>query len=123
MCIRDSLKTQLVLKRVISLEEWEEMREHIQYDYLFDNHFNELKDAELMNNRLDLVVKMEPYIGRYFSAENIKKKILQQTDTERLEIEAEIKKERASGLIPSIVPIDAILPENQPVEDTKSLER
>lgn len=99
------------------------MREHIQYDYLFDNHFNELKDAELMNNRLDLVVKMEPYIGRYFSAENIKKKILQQTDTERLEIEAEIKKERASGLIPSIVPIDAILPENQPTEDTSSLER
>ena len=119
----DLLKTQLVLKRVISLEEWEEMREHIQYDYLFDNHFNELKDAELMNNRLDLVVKMEPYIGRYFSAENIKKKILQQSDTERLEIAAEIKKERASGLIPSIVPIDAILPENQPTEDTSSLER
>ena len=60
---------------------------------------------------------------RYFSAENIKKKILQQSDTERLEIEAEIKKERASGLIPSIVPIDAILPENQPTEDTSSLER
>ena len=119
----DLLKTQLVLKRVISLEEWEEMREHIQYDYLFDNHFNELKDAELMSNRLDLVVKMEPYIGRYFSAENIKKKILLQTDTEREEIAKEIKAERASGLIPSIVPIDAILPENQPQESTSSLER
>ena len=71
----DFLKTQLILKGVIAPEDWEDMKEHIQYDFLFDNHFNELKDAELMNNRLDLVVKMEPYIGRYFSAENIKKKI------------------------------------------------
>jgi len=118
----DLLKTQLVLKRVISLEEWEEMREHIQYDYLFDNHFNELKDAELMNNRLDLVVKMEPYIGRYFSAEHIKKKILQQSDQERKEIEGEIKTERSSGLIPSIVPIDAILPENQPETPSSNLD-
>ena len=110
----DLLKTQLVLKRVISLEEWEDMREHIQYDFLFDNHFQELKDAELNNNRLDLAIKMEPYLGRYFSAEYIKTQVLQQTDTERKEIEAQIKKERASGLIPSIVPIDAALPENQP---------
>ena len=110
----DLLKTQLVLKRVISLEEWEDMREHIQYDFLFDNHFQELKDAELNNNRMDLAVKMEPYLGRYFSAEYIKKQVLQQSDSERKEIEAQIKKERAAGIIPQIVPIDAALPENQP---------
>ena len=66
---------------------------------------------------------MEPYIGRYFSAEHIKKKILLQTDTEREEIEKEIKTERSSGLIPSIVPVDAVLPENQPELETSSLER
>ena len=110
----DLLKTQLVLKRVISVEEWEEMREHIQYDFLFDNHFQELKDAELNNNRVDLAIKMEPYLGRYYSAEYIKKQVLQQTDSERQEIEAQIKKERAAGIIPQVVPIDATLPENQP---------
>ena len=110
----DLLKTQLVLKRVISVEEWEEMREHIQYDFLFDNHFQELKDAELNNNRVDLAIKMEPYLGRYYSAEYIKKQVLQQTDQERKEIEAQIKKERAAGIIPQVVPIDATLPENQP---------
>jgi hypothetical protein len=110
----DLLKTQLVLKRVISVEEWEDMREHIQYDFLFDNHFQELKDAELNNNRMDLAVKMEPYLGRYFSAEYIKKQVLQQSDQERKEIETQIKAERAAGIIPSVVPIDAVLPENQP---------
>ena len=90
------------------------MREHIQYDFLFDNHFQELKDAELNNNRMDLAVKMEPYLGRYFSAEYIKKQVLQQSDQERKEIETQIKAERAAGIIPSVVPIDAVLPENQP---------
>lgn len=110
----DLLKTQSVLKRVISVEEWEDMREHIQYDFLFDNHFQELKDAELNNNRMDLAVKMEPYLGRYFSTEYIKKQVLQQSDQERKEIEIQIKAERAAGIIPSVVPIDAVLPENQP---------
>ena len=90
------------------------MREHIQYDFLFDNHFQELKDAELNNNRVDLAIKMEPYLGRYYSAEYIKKQVLQQTDSERQEIEPQIKKERAAGIIPQVVPIDATLPENQP---------
>ena len=68
------------------------MREHIQYDFLFDNHFQELKDAELNNNRVDLAIKMEPYLGRYYSAEYIKKQVLQQTDSERKEIELRSRK-------------------------------
>jgi hypothetical protein len=63
---------------------------------------------------MDLAVKMEPYLGRYFSAEYIKKQVLQQSDQERKEIETQIKAERAAGIIPSVVPIDAVLPENQP---------
>ena len=82
--------------------------------FLFDNHFNELKEAELIGNRMDLAVKMEPYLGRYFSAEYIKANILHQTESEQKEIEAQIKAERSAGIIPSIVPIDAALPENQP---------
>ena len=70
----DLLKTQLVLKGIMTLEDWEELKENIQYDYIFDNHFTELKDNELLTERLNSVGMMEPYIGKYFSAEYIRNK-------------------------------------------------
>ena len=76
----DILKTQLILKNVCTPEEWERMSDHIQYDYLYDNHFAELKDAELMNERLGLVATADPYIGKYYSVDYIRRKILRQTD-------------------------------------------
>jgi hypothetical protein len=48
----DMLRTQLILKNIITPEDWEIMNEHIQYDFLYDNHFSELKEAELLNERL-----------------------------------------------------------------------
>jgi len=75
----DILKTQLILKNICTPEEWEQMSDHIQYDYLYDNHFAELKDAELMNDRLGLVASADPYIGKYFSIDYIRRKVLRQT--------------------------------------------
>jgi len=96
----DMLKTQLILKNIITPEDWEIMSEHIQYDFLYDNHFAELKDAELLNERLGMVATAEPYVGKYFSQDYVRRKILRQTDVEILEQDELIKKEIESGLIP-----------------------
>jgi len=96
----DILKTQLILKNVVTPEEWEQMSDHIQYDYLYDNHFSELKDAELMQERLGLVATADPYIGKYYSVDYIRRKILRQTDSEINEEDKLIASEREAGLIP-----------------------
>jgi len=95
----DILKTQLVLKGIITLEDWEDMQENIQYDYIFDNHFAELKDSELLTNRMNLVNMIEPFIGKYFSVEYVRKQILQQTDKEIEEIDLQIDSEKQLGII------------------------
>jgi hypothetical protein len=101
----DMLKTQLILKGVISPEDWDDMKEHIQYDYLFDNHFNELKEIEMMNQRMMTVSQMDPFVGKYFSVEYIRRHVLNQKDTEYKDIDKQIKAEIASGL--SIDPAEA----------------
>ena len=102
----DMLKTQLLLKNIITPEDWEVMSEHIQYDFLYDNHFSELKDAELMNERLTLAQTAEPYIGKYFSQDYVRRQILRQTDVEIIEQDALIKKEIKDGIIPDPATID-----------------
>ncbi len=96
----DILKTQLILKNICTPEEWEQMSDHIQYDYLYDNHFAELKDAELMNDRLGLVASADPYIGKYFSIDYIRRKILRQTDMDIAEQNRLMDEERSAGMIP-----------------------
>lgn len=96
----DMLKTQLILKNIITPEDWEVMSEHIQYDFLYDNHFAELKDSELLSERLNMVQTAEPYIGKYFSQDYVRRKILRQTDEEILEQDEIIKKEIKDGIIP-----------------------
>jgi len=96
----DILKTQLILKNVCTPEEWERMSDHIQYDFLYDNHFAELKDAELMNDRLGLVATADPYIGKYFSIDYVRRKMLRQTDDEINEQDKLMTAEKEAGLIP-----------------------
>ena len=103
----DMLKTQLILKNIITPEDWEVMDEHIQYDFLYDNHFAELKDAELLNERINMVQVAEPYVGKYFSQDYVRRKILRQTDEEIVEQDKLIKKEIADGIIPDpSIPVD-----------------
>jgi len=96
----DMLKTQLILKNIITPEDWSIMEEHIQYDFLYDNHFAELKDAELLNERLNMVQVAEPYIGKYFSQDYVRRKILRQTDEEIIDQDKMISKEIKEGIIP-----------------------
>jgi hypothetical protein len=94
----DMLKTQLILKGVISPEDWDDMKEHIQYDYLFDNHFNELKELEMTTQRMALVTQMDPFVGKYFSIEHIRKNILVQSENDFKEIDKQMNSEINSGL-------------------------
>jgi hypothetical protein len=96
----DLLKTQLILKNIVSLEDWEVLSDHIQFDYVYDNHFSDLKKNELMNDKLGVVAAMDPYLGRYFSADYVRRTILGQTDSEIKEIDAQMKKEIKDGTIP-----------------------
>ena len=93
----DMLKTQLILKGVITVDDWEMMEQHIQYDYLFDNHFTELKEIEMIGERLNLVERMQPFMGVYYSNDHIKRQILQQKESEIEEIRIQIEKEKKSG--------------------------
>jgi hypothetical protein len=94
----DLLKTQLILKNIVTPQDWNKMAEHIQFDYLYDNHFAELKETELMNERLNLMVQIEPYIGTYYSRDYVKRKILRQTEEEMIEMDKEMEEENATGV-------------------------
>ena len=103
----DMLKTQLILKNIVTPEDWDMMEEHIQYDFLYDNHFAELKEAELLTERLNLVATAEPYVGKYYSQDYVRRQILRQTDQEIIDQDELIEKEISDGIIPDpSIPID-----------------
>ena len=94
----DILKTQLVLKGIVTLEDWSQMKEHIQYDFLQDGHFAELKKAELLEDRINALGSIENYIGTFYSKEWVQKNVLNMTDAEIDEMQTQINKE--AGLDP-----------------------
>jgi len=94
----DILKTQLLLKGVISPDDWKNIQEHIQYDFLADGHFAELKEAELLNDRINTLNQVEAYIGTFFSKTWVQKNVLRLTEIEIEEMQKEINKE--SGMDP-----------------------
>ena len=103
----DMLKTQLILKNIVTPEDWDIMSDHIQYDFLYDNHFSELKETELFNERINVAATAEPYIGRYYSQDYIRRKILRQTDIEIKEQDELMAKEIEDGIVPDpMAPID-----------------
>ena len=104
----DMLRTQLILKNIITPEDWEIMSDHIQYDFLYDNQFAELKESELLQSRLGNLATIEPYIGKYYSTEYVRKKVLRQTDTEIIEIDSQIEDEINKGIIPMPGSVDPI---------------
>ena len=93
----DTLKTQLILKSVITPEDWDDMKEHIQYDYLYDNHFTELKNLEMMTEKLNVIAAMDPYVGRYFSTQYIRSEILGHTETQIDEIDMQMGDDIENG--------------------------
>jgi len=97
----DILRTQLVLKGIIAEEEWPMIRDSIFYDFLQDGHFAELKNAEMLKDRVQLANDVRDYVGKYFSVEYVRKSILKQSDQDIEKIDRQIKKEVESGIISS----------------------
>ena len=90
-----ALKVQLALKGICSQEEWETFKEDIFYDYIKDNNFTELRDAELLTQRLQSLSLIDPYVGRYYSKEWVNKNVLHLTDDELEEMKKQIESEPA----------------------------
>lgn len=97
----DILRVQLVLKKVCTEEEWKEFKEDIYYDFKKDNNFDELKESELLMNRIATLQAVDPYVGRYYSMEWVRKNILMMDDEDIEEIAAQIEQEQAAN-----VPVD-----------------
>ena len=97
----DLLRTQLIIKGIISELEWPAIRDQIFYDFLQDGHFAELKNSEMMRERLNLAREVRDYIGKYYSVNYVRRNILRQTETEIKTMDAEIKKEIDDGIISS----------------------
>jgi hypothetical protein len=115
----DLLKTQLVLKGIITLEEWDDMSEHIQYDFIADNYFSELKEKEILNERLQLLQQMDQFAGKYFSLEYLRRQILRHTDSEMQEIDKQIEQEIADGKLVDPASIDPAT--GMPMEDPAAM--
>jgi hypothetical protein len=93
----EALSVQLTLKGICTREEWEEFKEDIYYDFQKDNNFVELRDAELLRERVNLLTQVDPFVGRYYSADWVKRHILQLTKEQIEEMDKEIKKEDDDG--------------------------
>jgi hypothetical protein len=89
------LETQLLLKGICTRKEWQQMKEEISYDYQSDLHFAELKDAEILKERLGLLEAIDPFVGKYFSVRHIRNKVLQQSEEDIKELDKEMEEEAA----------------------------
>ena len=114
---QDLLKTQLILKGIITAEDWDHVKEFIIYDFQDDNHFQELKQMEILQERLTALQTINDYVGTYYSVEYVRRYILRQSDTEIEEIDKQIEQEKKddvmdddAGLDPGR-PIGSNLPE------------
>jgi hypothetical protein len=97
----DLLRTQLILKGVINEDDWIEVRDCLQYDFLQDGHFAELKQTEMLRERLALANEMRDYIGKFFSVSYVRKNVLKQNEREIEDMDKQIKKEIDDGIIAS----------------------
>ena len=114
---QDILKTQLILKGVITPEDWDDMKEHIQYDYLYDNHFTELKNIEMLNEKINLITAMEPFMGKYFSTEYVRTQILGQSEVEKRELDDQMADDISSGKV--IDPLEVTAMDQKAMDDEK----
>ena len=91
MCSSD---LQLIAKQIIRPDEWEQIVQDIRFDFQEDNHFAELKEAEILTNRINTLNLIQPYVGTYYSMEYVRRFVLKQSEEEIEKIEKEIKEEQ-----------------------------
>ena len=96
---QDLLKTQMILKGIITDEDWKTIKEYIIYDFQDDNHFQELKDMEILKERIEALNNVNEFVGTYYSVDYIRRYILRQSDTEIEEIDKQIEDEKKKGVM------------------------
>ena len=97
----DLLRTQLILKGIINEDDWFGVRDSLNYDFIQDGHFSELKNTEMARERLQLANEMRDYIGKFYSLRYVRKNVLKQNEREMEEMDSQIKQEIEDGLIAS----------------------
>ena len=95
----DALRVQLALKGICTTEEWDEFKEAIYYDFKKDNNFVEMREAELIRERVLTATQLDPFIGKYYSSKWVKKNVLRMTDEEIEEMEKEIEEEGSQPVL------------------------
>ena len=113
----EALKVQLIAKNIMTYKDWNEISQQIRFDFLEDNHYAELKDAELLTQRVTLLQQVDPYIGRFFSDEWIKRNLLRMTDDQIAAMDKQIKDSLATNVAFAQNKGDQQLAQQQPTMD------
>jgi len=95
---QDALRVQLIAKNIITQDDWEAFAQDIHYDFQQDNHFSELKDNEILLQRVTALQQIEPYIGRFYSAVWVRKNVLMQTDEEIEQMDSDMEEDKVNAL-------------------------
>jgi hypothetical protein len=94
----DTLRVQLILKGIITADDWDELKGQIRFDFMRDNYFAELKENEILQGRLNTLQAIDPYVGKYYSIEWVKKNVLQMSDDDIKQIEKQKEQDRKTEL-------------------------
>ena len=113
----EALKVQLIAKNIMTYKDWNEISQQIRFDFLEDNHYAESKDAELLTQRVTLLQQVDPYIGRFFSDEWIKRNLLRMTDDQIAAMDKQIKDSLATNVAFAQNKGDQQLAQQQPTMD------
>jgi hypothetical protein len=100
--LTDLLKTQVILKGIMTEDEWNKIAQDITFKFNKDSYFNELKENDILRDRIDMLNTLSNFVGKFYSEEYIRKNILKQTDEEMIEINAQIAKEQQDALIKEV---------------------
>jgi hypothetical protein len=115
-----ALRVQLIAKGVITPDDWDDIEQAIKYDYLEDNHYSELKDSEILQQRLSMLQIIDPYVGKYYSMEWARKNLLRLDDKDVKEIQKQIEKEKKEQLDVAEMQGEIQLAMQQPMMDAQA---
>ncbi len=116
------LEIQLVLKGNLTRNDWRKIKNEIYYDFPHDNYFTELKQAEVLRERLGLANEIDEYVGKYYSLNWVRKNVLQMTEEEIRDMDKEIKKEESDEDSPMDIGQSDELPDDNPEESNETFE-
>jgi len=123
------LEVQLVLRGIMTKQEWEQVRNNITYNFVNDNHFEELKEGEIMAERLRILGEVDPLVGKYFSLAWVRKNVLRMTEEEieqmqrEIDMESDENDEEEIDLTPSQPQEEEIFPEFKPEKELTEEEK